>query len=177
MMIATFIFVIVGLLALLSVIVLASGQTTSATVLKNPVQHLRPVDIEAFRNLIAPSEEEFLRRHLQPAEFRKVQRQRLLAAAEYVTGAARNAAILLRFAEGARRSSNAATAETAEKLIAHALRLRLYALHVVPRLYFAAMLPGASFAPVLVAERYELIVRQVVMLGLQYPTQGISAML
>jgi len=101
----------------------------------------------------------------------------LLAAAEYVSGAAHNAAVLLRLAEAARHSTQPATVQAAERLIADALRLRLYALHVVPRLYIAAALPGGSFRPTLAAEKYELIVRQVVMLGLQYPTQQVTTSL
>jgi hypothetical protein len=170
--------VLVAFLALLYIVALAKGRASAAKVLDNPSQHIRSVDVEAFRNLIDPGEEEFLRARLAPAEFRKIQRERLRAAADYVSCAAHNAAILLRLGEAARRSPDPATAEAAEKLVNNALRLRLYAFQTVPRLYLAMILPGARITPVRVAEGYEQIVRQVVMLGcLQYPTRGVSAAL
>ena len=47
-----------------------------------------------------------------------------------------------------------------------------------PRLYLGMVVPGARISPVRIAERYEQMTRQVVLLGcLQYPTRGISAAL
>jgi len=136
------------------------------------------VDVEAFRNLVDPGEEEFLRTNLAPAEFRKIQRERLRAAVEYVSCAAQNAGVLLRLADAGRRSSDPATAEAAEKLVNNALRLRLYALHTIPRLYLSMIFPGTRISPVRIAESYEQMTRQVVLLGcLQYPTRGVSAAL
>ena len=88
------------------------------------------------------------------------------------------AAILLRLADAGRRSPDPATAEAAEKLVNNALRLRLYALQAIPRLYLGMILPGVRISPVGIAERYEQMTRLVVLLGcLQYPTRGISAAL
>ena len=107
-----------------------------------------------------------------------IQRERLRAAVEYVSCAAQNAAILLRLADAGRRSSDLATAEAAEKLVNNALRLRLYALHAIPRLYLGMIFPGAGISAVRIVESYEQMTRQVVLLGcLQYPTRGVSAAL
>jgi hypothetical protein len=172
----TIILVVVSIVALALLFRLAKGHASADKLLDNPSQHMRPVDIEAFRNLIDHGEEDFLRRNLTPSEFRAVQRERLLAAAEYVAGAAHNAALLLRLGEAARHSPDPATAQAAEKLIDNALRLRLYAFQVIARLYVGTVIPGARISPVRIAERYEQMTRQVVMLGcLQYPTRGISA--
>jgi len=139
---------------------------------------MRAVDVEAFRNLVDPGEEEFLRANLAPAEFRKIQRERLRAAVEYISCAAQNAAILLRVADAGRRSPDPATAEAAEKLVGNAIRLRLYALHAIPRLYLGMILPGSRISPVRIAESYEQMTRLVVLLGcLQYPTRDVSAAL
>src|SRR5690349_21886050 len=56
----------------------------------------QPVDLLAFRNLISPLEEQYLREHLARSEFRSVQRQRLLAAIAYLDCVSNNAAVLLR---------------------------------------------------------------------------------
>jgi hypothetical protein len=172
------ILVVVAFLALGFLIKLTKGRALTAEVLENPTQHIRAVDIEAFRNLVDPDEEEFLRTNLPPAEFRRIQRERLHAAVEYVSCAAQNAAILLRLADAGRRSSDPATAEAAEKLVDNAIRLRLYASLAIPRLYLGMILPGAQISPVRIAESYEQMTRLVVLLGcLQYPTRGISAAL
>src|SRR5580704_16426447 len=177
-MITTIILVLMALLALLCLLCLAKGRTVSAIVLENPTQHMRAVDVEAFRNLVDPDEAEYLRTNLPPAEFRRIQRERLRAAVEYVSCAAQNAAILLRLADAGRRSSDPATAEAAEKLVDNAIRLRLYALQAIPRLYLGMVLPGTRISAVGIAERYEQMTRLVVLLGcLQYPTRGVSAAL
>jgi hypothetical protein len=177
-MIITTILVLVALLALSCLLWLAKGRSSATKALENPTQHMRAVDVEAFRNLVDPDEEEFLRTNLPPAEFRRIQRERLRAAIEYVSCAAQNAAILLRLADAARRSSDPATAEAAEKLVDNAIRLRLYASLAIPRLYLGMILPGVPIAPVRIAESYEQMTRLVVLLGcLQYPTGGISAAL
>jgi hypothetical protein len=174
----TIILVVVALLVLLCLLWLAEAHASGSNALENPTEHIRSVDVEAFRNLVDPDEDEFLRTNLPPAEFRRIQRERLRAAVEYVSCAAQNAAILLRVADAGRRSSDPATAEAAQKLVDNALRLRLYALHAIPRLYLGMILPGSRISPVRIAERYEQMTRLVVLLGcLQYPTRGISAAL
>jgi hypothetical protein len=177
-MITTTIVVLIALLALSCLLWFAKAQASASKALENPAEHIRAVDVEAFRNLIDPDEEEFLRTNLPPVEFRKIQRERLRAAVEYVSCAARNAAILVRVADAGRRSPDPATAEAAEKLVDNAVRLRLYALHAIPRLYLGMILPGSRISPVRIAESYEQMTRLVVLLGcLQYPTRGVSAAL
>jgi len=174
----TYILVALAFLALGFSVRLTQGRALPAEILENPTEHIRGIDVEAFRNLVDPDEEEFLRTNLAPAEFRRIQRERLHAAVEYVSCAARNAAILLRLADAGRHSSNPATAEAAEKLVDNAIRLRLYAVHAIPRLYLRMILPGARISPVRIAESYEQMTRLVVLLGcLQYPTRGVSAAL
>jgi hypothetical protein len=174
----TLILVLIAFVALGFLITLAKDRASASKVLENPTQHMRAVDLEAFRNLVDPDEEAFLRTNLPSSEFRRIQRERLRAAVEYVSCAAQNAVVLLRLADAGRRSSDPATAEAAEKLVQNALRLRLYALQAIPRLYLGMILPGARISPVGIAERYEQMTRLVVLLGcLQYPTRGVSAAL
>jgi len=169
--------VVLALALVFSSIRLARASVHSRAVLENPAEHLSPVDVEAFRNLIDPAEEEFLRSRLQPRDFRRIQRERLRAAVEYIAGAARNAAILLRLAEAARHSPDPAVVHSAQKLTDEATRLRLYAFQAIPRLYLAMLFPTRRTAPLRVAESYEQMTQQVISLGLQYPTHGVSAAL
>jgi len=161
-------------LALLFLIRAARGHAVAIRVGDDPAEHIRFVDLEAFRNLIDPDEEQYLRSRLHPAQFRRIQRQRLRAAAQYIACAAHNAAILLRMAETARRSPDPQVATMAEKLVENAIRLRLYAFQAIPKLYIAMIVPVPQLSPIRVADRYEQMTRQVVLLGLQYPMRGIS---
>jgi hypothetical protein len=141
------------------------------------LEQLCSVDLRAFRNLTDPEEEEYLRRSLPPADFRHIQRERLRATMDYIKGAASNAAVLMRVAEAARHSPDPATAQAAARLVDDAIRLRTYAFQAIPRLYLAMIFPGRRISPAPVAESYELMTRQVVLLGLQYPTGNISGAL
>src|SRR5271154_4350760 len=147
-MIIALILALTALLTLLFLVRLTRGRRLNLRVLENPAEHLRAVDVEAFRNLVDPGEEEFLRTNLAPAEFRRIQRERLRAAVEYVSCAAKNATILVRLADAGRRSSDPTTAEAAEELVNNAIRLRLYALQAIPRLYLSMILPGIRISPV-----------------------------
>jgi hypothetical protein len=56
--------------------------------------------------------------------------------------ASRFNAILLPLADAGRCGPDPATAEAAEKLVDNAVRLRLYAIQAIPRLYLRMILPG-----------------------------------
>ena len=177
-MIIPAIFVVLAFLGLLLILYIAKGHHATGGNLDQLALQLRSVDVEAFRNLIDHREQDYLRERLPASEFRGIQRERMLAAVEYVRAAASNAAILIRLAEAARQNSDPAVAQAADKLLDNAIRLRLYAFRVVPRLYFGMLMPGVSLAPIDLADAYDTITRQVVMLGcLQYPTRGMSSAL
>ena len=176
-MIFASVFVVLSVLALVLILHVAKGHHVKAGDLDQLASQLRSVDVAAFRNLIDEGEEEYLRDHLPSGEFRSIQRQRKLAAIEYIRCAANNAAILIRLAEAARENPDPAVALAADKLFDNALRLRLYSMRVVPRLYVSILLPRLTLAPAGLADAYDTVSRQVVMLGLQYPTRGISSAL
>jgi hypothetical protein len=177
-MILALVFTVLALLLLFSILYLARTHPTTSGDLDQLAAQLRPVDLRAFRNLMAPSEEQYLRENLPLRQFRMIHRERMLAASEYVRSAAQNAAILVRLGEAARRSSDTEVVAAAEKLLDNALRLRLYAFRTVPRLYLAILFPGISRTPQPVADAYDTMTRQVVMLGcLQFPTHGMASAL
>src|ERR1700748_1813718 len=92
---------------------------------------IQPIDIQAFRNLVDPAESLYLRRRLSAAEFRAVQRERLVAMRAYIQAAARNASVLITLGEPALSSSDPHTAEAAHQLVDHALSLRRNAFFAV----------------------------------------------
>jgi len=110
-----FVLVLVSLTALL-LMYAARGKTSAIGDLDDLAGRTRPVDIEAFRNLIDPAEEDFLRENLPASEFLAIQKERLYAAMEYVSCAAHNAAVLVRLGEAARLSLDPKIAEAGRQL-------------------------------------------------------------
>lgn len=149
---------ILGLFALvmLGVLLLAvRGHGVTVRSLQELEGSTQPVDLEAFRNLTDPREEQYLREHLAPAEFRALQRERLRAALEYVRRAARNASILLRVGESARASADVQVVQAADDLVEGALQLRMYALLAECLLRARILVPGARWSPARVARDYQ----------------------
>lgn len=174
----TVVFVLLGLLALALTIYLAKGHLGSSGDLQKLSTHLRPVDVAAFCNLISVSEQEYLRDHLPPREFRSIHRERMGAAVEYVRCAAHNASILMRLGEAARQHSDPSVREAGEKLLENGLRLRLYAFQLVPKLYLSMAFPRAGQATDVLVDTYDNMSHQVVMLSrLHFPTHGMSSAL
>lgn len=176
-MISSVIVVLFALALLCFAVWMTRNRVDARGVLQNPGQHLRPVDIEAFRNLIDPAEEDFLRRRLPAADFRRVQRERLGAAKEYIAGAARNAGVLLHLAAAAQQSPDPEVVEMAQRLIDEATQLRLYAFRAIPRIYFAILFPGQGTSLIRVADGYERMTEKMISLGRQYPAGKVSAAL
>jgi hypothetical protein len=154
-MILSVTFVVASLLLLALLLWAARGQSTAVNNLDDLVGRARPVDLEAFRNLIDPEEEEFLRAQLPRREFRAVQRERLRAALEYVHYTAHNAAVLLRLGEAAANSADHAIAVAGRRMIDSALRLRLYAVLCTVKLYIGVALPGARLSTGRLVESYQ----------------------
>ena len=103
-MILSFTLIFVALAILFLLLYLEGGHNSSLQQLDDLAGKTRPVDLEAFRNLVDPGEEDFLHSNLLPRQFRTVQRERMRAALEYVQNASHNAAFLLRMGEAAARN-------------------------------------------------------------------------
>jgi hypothetical protein len=107
---------------------------------------LVPLDVEAFRNLTDPAEDDYLRLRLPPAELRKVRRARLRAMAAYVRLASRNAAMLAEFGQAALVQDDSRRAEAARQMVNDAFQLRRNASVALARIYLGIALPGARSA-------------------------------
>jgi hypothetical protein len=145
-MILPFILVAIALISLLVIFYVARGQSRAVRSVDDLADQIRPVDMEAFRNLTDPDEERFLRDCLSREEFRVVHRERLRAAVEYVGTTAYNSTVLLRMGEGALRSSDPQVAAAGRNLVDTALRLRLYALLCMAKLHVTIILPNVPLS-------------------------------
>jgi len=146
-MITTWILVATALFALGVLTYIAARNRASRTGLEGAISIIRSIDIEAFRNLVDPAEEAFLRSSLSPREFREIQRERAWAALAYVRCAGRAAVLFAKAGQAAQRSSDARIAESGIQIAQSALRLRLYTLQAGLRLLGQAVLPGTSNRP------------------------------
>ena len=90
----TYILVAVSLASIFFLLLSVRRNRSQIYQLENMASHTQPIDLEAFRNLVNPGDEIYLRQHLSPRDLRAVRRKRARAAAEYVRCASRNAAVL-----------------------------------------------------------------------------------
>jgi hypothetical protein len=156
-----------ALIFILGVTVSRSLQVCSGAGLATQIQ---PIDVQAFRNLVDPVEDDYLRRRLPAAEFRLVRRERLRAMAAYVRIAGRNAAVLVRMGQGALAASDAHTAEAARQLVDNALLLRRNAAFALLRIYVALAWPNSGPAAESILYGYERLNSSAMLLGrLQNP--------
>src|SRR5271165_4800767 len=150
--------IIIVISAVIALAIIVSVAVTRSLQVKGGASHaiaIRPLDIEAFRNLIDPAEERYLRRRLPPARYRAVRRQRLRAMAAYVHVAGSNAAVLVSVGQAALASGDPQVAGAARQLVNDALLLRRNTAMALVRIYLALAWPSSAFAAVGVVERYE----------------------
>lgn len=154
-MILAFTLVFVALAILVLLLYVEGGQKLSVMGVDDLAGRTRPVDLEAFRNLVDPKEEDFLRANLLPREFRAIQRERIRSTMDYIRNTTHNAACLLRLGEAATRSADPRVAQAGRQLIDSALRLRAYALLSIARLYLRMVLPEARLSFGKLADNYQ----------------------
>ena len=179
-MILAIILVIVGAVGLTFILGITVSRSLRVSEDSRLSAKIQPIDVEAFRNLVDPAEDDYLRRRLSASEFRLVRRQRLRAMAAYIQTAGRNAAVLVLMGQGALAAPEAETAEAARRLVDNALLLRRNAAFALFRIYVALAWPNSGLAAVSVLHNYERLNGSAMLLGrLQRPAVPvrISAML
>jgi hypothetical protein len=156
--------------ALALIFILGVALSRSHQISAGHARQIQPIDVEAFRILVDPAENDYLRRRLSAADFRQVQRERLRATAAYVQIAGRNAAVLIRLGQTALTASDADTAEAARRLVDNALLLRRNATFALFRIYVALAWPTSGLAAAPILQGYERLNGSAMLLGrLQNP--------
>lgn len=146
--IATAMLVAIAFSALAIVAYIALRNRTCPVDLEKAIQAFRSLDIEAFRNLVDPDEEAFLRDNLPPRKFREIKRQRAWAALLYAWEAGGAATALARVGQAAQRSSDPKIAASGTQLSENAFRLRLQTISACLRLSAEILLPNLHSRPV-----------------------------
>jgi len=147
-------------LALTCIVLLIYSRGVDVASAGSLAQQLRSIDVNALLNLLDSREEEYLRSRLSSRQFRKVHRERMFAAMEYVWHVAQNARVLARFAEGGMRDANHEVATAAERLWQEAIVLRLSALQMLPYLCYSALFAGGRSLPDTIVSHYDLAASQ-----------------
>jgi hypothetical protein len=151
-----------GLVFILSLTLSRSLQVSTETGLANQIQ---PIDVEAFRNLVDPAEDDYLRRRLPASEFRVVRRERLRAMATYVQVAGKNAAVLVIMGQAALSAGDAPTVEAARRLVDNALLLRRNAAFALLKIYIALAWPNSVLEAAPFLHGYERLNSSAMLLG------------
>jgi hypothetical protein len=165
-LIVTWALVAVAFLALVILVYVAIRNRTRRVDLEGTVQAFRSLDIEAFRNLVDPAEEAFLREHLRHKKFREIKRQRAWAALLYAWEAGRAAAALAKVGQAAQRSLDPQVAASGVQVAENAFRLRLQSVRVSLRLLTEVLLPGLPTRSLpSMADQYERAAQTLFRLG------------
>jgi len=151
----------VALIFILRVTVSRSLQISPGTGLAQ----IEPIDVEAFRNLVDPAEDDYLRRRLPASEFRMVRRERLRAMAAYIQAANKNAKVLVKMGQAALTAGDAPTVEAARRLVDNALLLRRNASFALVRIHIALAWPNSGLAATPVLHTYEELSGSAMLLG------------
>ncbi|MBZ5613299.1 MAG: hypothetical protein LAO23_04755 [Acidobacteriia bacterium] len=171
-LIATWTLVAVAFIALVILLYVAIRSRTRRIDLEGTVQAFRSLDIEAFRNLVDPAEEAFLRNHLPLKKFRDIKRQRAWAAFLYAWEAGRAATALAKVGQAAQRSLDPEIAASGAQVTENAFRLRLQSLRVGLRLLTEVLLPGLSSRSLpSLADQYERAAQTLFRLG-RFPARA-----
>jgi hypothetical protein len=146
-MTATLIFVLAALALLAIFSVLAARRSQGPPDLNGAVSAIRSLDIDAFRNLLDPEEEDFLRANLPPAQFRRIRRERARVALAYVKALSGASLQFARFGDVARRNADPALAALGKRIATSAVYLRLLSLDASARLRLAVAFPALPARP------------------------------
>jgi hypothetical protein len=153
--------IIVSIIAAIALLLIASlwigvrGARRRPASWQDLQQRLLPVDVEAFRNLVDPRQEQFLRARLARRQFRTVQHARRRATIDYLHRVSHNAAVLVQAGEAARTSSDPVVMQAGADLVSTAIATRLYALAALAGLYTGVIFPFVPLSCRSVLEIYE----------------------
>jgi hypothetical protein len=135
---------------------------------------MKQVDLHSFQNLIDPAQDAYLHRHLPGRAFRKVQRARRIAAAEYLWDVAQNAGLLVRAGQFATAANDAQVASVGRNLASAAVMTRVLALLALARVSMGIVFPQAPARCRPVLDQYGVLTTLYMHLGLLWRAQRSS---
>jgi len=164
--------VIAAVLALVLILRIAVSRSLQISAGPNLLAQIQPIDVEAFRNLVNPAEDAFLRRRLPASRFRQVRRARPAGNFRIRAGGRKKTRLcwcaLARSRFGHRRSQNreccASAGETTRSCCVAIATFALIGIHM------ALAWPNSGLAAVPVIDGYGRLSSSAMLLGrLQHP--------
>ena len=146
-MTATLIFVVLALVLLVVFAFLAARRTKDVADVERAFASLRSLDIQAFRNLVDPEEDVFLRSRLSMSDFKRLKRERAEAALAYVKALSHASLEFARFGGVAQRNADPDIAASGKQIANSAINLRLQALNASVRLKLTVTFPTLPARP------------------------------
>jgi LPS O-antigen subunit length determinant protein (WzzB/FepE family) len=132
---------------------------------KRATQHIRPIDMKAFRAITSRDDEIFLRRRLPRSEFSRLKRKRIHVTALYVKRMANNAAIVMRMGEMARTSANPDVAHLAAQISETASQIRIQCIVAFVKLSIEFAVPSLQLNPAMLEPSYQALRENIARLG------------
>lgn len=148
--------VLVIALALCAVVLLYTAVRSRR---KQAGQHVRAVDLNAFRTLMDRDDELFMKEKLPRSKFRQLKRQRIRVIVRYVGRIAGNASAVLHMGEAARVSPTPEVAQTAAQVTELAGQIRVQCLVAMMKLSLEYVMPSLQLTPAMLVPKY-LILRE-----------------
>jgi hypothetical protein len=113
------------------------------------------VDMEAFSNLSDPLEERYLRQNLPAAEFRRLQRQRVIVMWEYLSRLAENTKLMVQAGQIVQHASSGDAAVKARQFVSSAMQTRMLIFMAEASLAVKFVLPGTTDPVQSLVRKYE----------------------
>jgi hypothetical protein len=132
---------------------------------KQAAQLFRPVDLNAFRNLLDRDDELFMKEKLPRSKFVRLKRHRIRVTARYVARIASNASGVLHVGETARLSPLPEVASTAAQVMELAAQIRLQCLVALAKLSLEYAMPSLQLTPAMLVPKYQSLRENVRRLG------------
>lgn len=171
-----YLLIAISLLELALLWVVVRGRAAQVTDPVSAGEVLLAVDLGAFRNLIDPVQERFLRRELSRRDYRRVQRARVLAIAVYLRKIAHNASVMLRLGEAARDSHDPVLSAMGAEMASNALSVRLNCLLALAQAYAGVLFPTLGISVGSVVDRYDRLAGTLGSIGRSWtPAAGLRA--
>lgn len=141
-MIEPILFVVIALILLLVFAYFATRSRRKILPAEIIMQGIRTLDIDAFRNLMDPSEDSYLQDRLPPAELRAIRRERNRVALSYISELSAVAVRLASLGDSARQSADPAVAAWGREITESATYLRLRTLDARLQLSVGVLFPS-----------------------------------
>lgn len=150
-----FFILILAVAATASMYFAARGHHRPLARIEDIERNTSPLDLKCFGRITDAKDQHFLKASLPPMVYRRIQRERTRIAIQYVRLAARNAAVLVSFAEIQSASDSLDIQTKARALAEESFRLRMICLLAIVMLSISLVFPDHDISISDVISKYE----------------------